>query len=97
LDVLIVKLPLLNELQLLHHLALNHGNAVLLRDLTILRLLNQILKEKVAIFIIGKDNEQGFSLLIFTRKTARMILLTFSFWASVRISAKIGITPNLKD
>lgn len=29
------------------------------------------------------------------RKTARMILETFSFWASLRMSARMGMTPYL--
>ena len=33
---------------------------------------------------------------LLTLKTARMILLTFSFCASDRMSAKMGITPNLR-
>jgi hypothetical protein len=43
LNVLVVKLPLLDKLDLLHHLALNHRDAILLHDLGVLGLLDQVL------------------------------------------------------
>lgn len=46
LDVLIVKLLLFDELELFDGLALDHGNAVFLHNLAILRFLNHVLKKE---------------------------------------------------
>jgi len=45
LDVFVVEFPLFEEFQLLHHLALNHGNTVFFHHLGLNGLLNQILSE----------------------------------------------------
>ena len=47
LDVLVLELPLLQQLELLHDLALNHRDAVLLLHLRLLRLLYQISERDV--------------------------------------------------
>ena len=56
-DVLVIELPLLDVVDLLHHLALHHRDAVLLHDLTVVGLLDQVLKrEKEITHINAKRN-----------------------------------------
>ena len=75
LDVLVLKLPLLQQLQLLHHLALHHRDAVLFLHFSLLRLLNQISSGVVCkqCSVVnrkqpedGQDNPRDFLLLCIT-------------------------------
>lgn len=100
-DVLVVEFALTQDGQLFEHFALHHSDAVLLRHCRVLDFFNQVLQmkdqsvnqRKTFLFHLTK----WVSTQILTLNTARIIRVTFSLAESFRMSARIGITLNLKN